>query len=146
VSGGQKKRSERKMGSLGGRDGGDVTYQKCIHCLSTVYSAVGGGKGGRGNGLGHVGGGPRPLCTLQSGQLSRSLQGSSLGHSWHVTHAWKHALHSLPATSSPGKSHSSPWSWSPSTGAWGSDCTCHHAMPSTRLGRHITVAAVLVAL
>ena len=35
---------ERKGGSKRRRNRGNVTYQKCIHCLSTVHWAVGGRK------------------------------------------------------------------------------------------------------
>lgn len=52
------------------RSEGDVTYQKCIHCLSTVHWAVGGRKERAGpEGLVvEGGGGARPSASLHPGE------------------------------------------------------------------------------
>lgn len=44
----KERKRHRRGGSKRHRNRGDVTYQKCIHCWSTVHSAVGGRKDGAG--------------------------------------------------------------------------------------------------
>lgn len=83
----KKRQREGKGGSKRYRNRGVVTYQKCIHCLSTVHWVAGGRKDRAGSeGLEGCGGpGPQPLCTQQSQELSWSLQGSPVGHYKHIT-------------------------------------------------------------